>query len=150
MKRSPLRKRKKGTKKHAAWSAFSEFIRRREADEDGMTNCFTCGKYGHWKSFHAGHYIAKSISLALRFDERNVNIQCAGCNTFNHGNLVQYALALKRKFGDGILEQLDIDRRMGEGFKISEAGYQELFEKYQSLNQSKTESRRLTSVTDYK
>lgn len=125
-----LRKRRKGTKKHAAWDAFSKFIRQREVDENGMTSCFTCGVPRHFTELHAGHYLPKSISLALRFDERNVNAQCAGCNTFKHGNLTQYALALKRKYGEAILEELDRDRRLGEGFRISEAGYRELFEKY--------------------
>jgi hypothetical protein len=125
-----LRKRRKGTSKHKAWDAFSKFIRQREANEDGFVACFTCGNNGHWKDMDAGHYIPKSVSLALRFDERNVQVQCVGCNQWRHGNLTQYALALKRKYGENILEELDRDRRLGEGFKIYESGYVELFEKY--------------------
>lgn len=58
----------------------------------------------------AGHYIPKSVSLSLRFDERNVHPQCTACNRFRHGNLTQYALALEKKYGANILEQLDSER----------------------------------------
>lgn len=130
IRKKGLRKKRRGTSKHKAWDVFSKFIRLRDADENGMVACFTCGSVKHFTELDAGHYIPKSISLALRFDERNVNPQCVGCNQFRHGNLTQYALALKRKHGETILEELDRDRRLGEGFRISEAGYQELYEKY--------------------
>lgn len=133
MKRTPFKKKRRGSFKDKAWTVFSKFIRQREINEHGLTTCFTCGAVNEWHQFHAGHYIPKSISLSLRFDERNVNIQCAGCNTFKHGNLTQYALALKRKYGENILEDLDRDRRLGEGFKISQAGYEEIFNKYSAM-----------------
>lgn len=130
MIRKPLRKKRIGTYKHKAWDMFSKYIRLKEVDQNEMVSCYTCGTKKHWKEVHAGHYIAKSLSLALRFDERNVHPQCVACNQWRHGNLAQYALALKREYGEGILEELDRDRRMGEGFKIYESGYREIYEKY--------------------
>lgn len=132
MRRTALRKKRKGTSKHKAWAVFSKYIRQRDADENGMAACISCGTVKHYSEGDCGHYIPKSVSLALRFDERNNNFQCVGCNQFRHGNLTQYALALKRKYGENILEELDRDRRIGEGFRISEAGYQELWEKYKA------------------
>jgi hypothetical protein len=132
MKRSPLRKKSRGTFKHRAWEVFSKYIRQRNADESGMVSCISCGTVKHWKEIDAGHYIAKSLSLALRFDERNVHPQCVACNKWRHGNPSQYALALIRRYGENILEELDRDRRSGEGFKIYESGYRELFEKYKA------------------
>lgn len=123
-------KKKNRSKKHAAWDAFSKFIRKVDADENGMVKCFSCRKVAHWKEMDAGHYIPKSISLALRFYVKNVNVQCTACNRFRHGNLTEYALALKKKYGDGILEELDEIRREGEGHRISESEYQELYDKY--------------------
>lgn len=131
MKRTPLRKKSR-SKKHAAWDAFSKHVRSSYADENGMIKCFTCPSIKHFTEMDAGHYIAASLSLILRFDERNVHPQCTGCNRFRHGNLSQYALALKIKYGENILEELDQDRRAGEGFRISESGYQELWEKYRA------------------
>lgn len=130
MKRTTFKKKRKSSFKNKAWDVFSKFIRQRNADPWGMVPCFTCGSVKHWKEMDAGHYIPKSISLFLRFDERNVQIQCTGCNRFRHGNLTQYALALKRKYGEYILEELDRDRRKGEGYKIYESDYEELYEKY--------------------
>lgn len=132
-RKTGLSPRRKGTFKHKAWSVFSRAIRKRDADENGMVACFTCGAVKHFTELDCGHYIPKSISLALRFDERNNHPQCVGCNQFRHGNLTQYALALKRKYGESILEELDRDRRLGEGFRISEAGYQEIYEKYRVM-----------------
>lgn len=60
----------------------------------------------------AGHFIPGSTcGKGLFFSERNVFSQCTGCNRFRHGNGNQYALALTRKFGEGVLEELDAIRR---------------------------------------
>ena len=125
-------KYKKRSARHKAWDVFSKFIRKREANEDGIVSCFTCGTRGHWKDMDAGHYIPKSISLALRFHERNVHVQCTSCNRFRHGNLTQYALALKKRYGEEILEELDEYRRENEGMRISEPDYRALIERYES------------------
>lgn len=126
-------KRKKRSAKYKAWEHFSRHIRLRGATEDGWVTCFSCGIVKHWTEVHAGHYIAKSLSLTLRFNEINVQVQCVSCNLWKHGNLAQYALALKKKYGDNILEELDQIRREGEGTKITEAEYRELAEKYKGL-----------------
>ena len=97
--------------KRKFWKVFSEYIRRRDADEFGMVSCISCGKRMHWKEADAGHYIAKTGGLSIYFSETNVNCQCTGCNRYRHGNLAQYALALRRKYGEQILEKLEYDRR---------------------------------------
>jgi len=35
----------------------------------------------------------------VRFDERNVHLQCEHCNTFLHANLIEYQINLKKKIG---------------------------------------------------
>lgn len=77
---------------------------------------------------HAGHYIPKSLGLSIYFEERNVHPQCAGCNTFRHGNLTAYALALKKKYGEGILEELDALKNSPKKIGIPE--YLSLIENY--------------------
>ncbi len=76
---------------------FSMFVRRRD-----NYICVTCGRQGN----EAGHYIGREVR-ATRWDERNVNCQCTYCNKYKHGNLTKYAIYLERKFGVGILEELD-------------------------------------------
>lgn len=129
MKRTAFKSKKKSLKAKC-WKVFSEFIRKRDSDENGMATCISCGTVKPWKEIHAGHYIPKSLGLSIYFDEKNVNAQCAGCNTFRHGNLSAYALALKTKYGEGILEELDARRKQIK--KIPEWEYQEMIEKYKS------------------
>ena len=76
----------------------------------------------------AGHYVPKSYGLSLYFDERNVNSQCSGCNLFKHGDLSSYAVALRKKYGPDILEELDAKRK--EVKKYTRAEYEELIRKY--------------------
>lgn len=132
MKRSPL-KRKSKSSKHLAWTYFSKFIRQRDADENGMVSCFTCGAVKHWKEMDAGHYVPASVSLALRLHEKNVHAQCTACNRFRHGNLTQYALALKKKYDEFILETFETIRCNSQGFRYSESDYREIAERYKNL-----------------
>ena len=121
MKKRPKLK----TVKKKLWTIFSKYIRLRDR---GV--CISCGKRDEISKMHAGHYIPKTAGTAIYFDERNVNCQCPGCNTFRHGNLAQYAIALRKKYGKNILEELDEIRRAGRKIKVSE--YLELIEKYKA------------------
>lgn len=106
------------------WEIFSQYIRLRDKGR-----CFTCGKKRDWKQMHAGHYIPRSIcGEVLYFDERNVNCQCSGCNTFRHGNLVYYALQLREKYGEGILE--DLQRIKKEGKILSSLDFLRMIDEY--------------------
>jgi len=78
---------------------------------------------------HAGHYIVKTAGLSVYFDERNVNCQCVGCNLWRHGNLAQYALALRKKYGLCILEELEALRTKNR--KIKPYEYLELIKEYE-------------------
>jgi 5-methylcytosine-specific restriction endonuclease McrA len=92
--------------KKRLWTIFSLFIRQRD---EGI--CFSCGKKDEWKKMDAGHYIPKTAGLSVYFDEQNVNCQCTYCNRFMHGNLSAYALALRKKYGKNILEELDSKKK---------------------------------------
>src|SRR3990167_1360764 len=105
------------------WIIFSKFIRLRDNG-----TCFSCGKKDDWRNMDAGHYIPKTAGLSLYFDEKNVNCQCTACNRFRHGNLSQYALELRRKYGETILEELEWKRR--QITKISTPEYQKLIDLY--------------------
>ena len=99
------KKLKTSVLKKQLWIYFSKYIRQRDK---GV--CISCGKADEWKNTDAGHYVPKTAGLSLYFDEQNVHSQCTGCNRFRHGNLSQYALALKSRYGEGILEELEKKR----------------------------------------
>ena len=64
---------------------FSEYIRRRDADNDsGYCACVSCNKPIHFTESDAGHFLSRQ-KLATRWDERNVYSQCRKCNRFEYG-----------------------------------------------------------------
>ena len=86
---------------------FQTFIRYR----DNFT-CITCGKkfpVGERQAFHAGHYISRR-NHSTRWDEENVNGQCAGCNLKQSRGDAEtwhrYEVALETKYGRGTVNRL--------------------------------------------
>ena len=85
---------------------FSEFIRRRDADERGICKCISCGKSDHWKNMDCGHFENRRI-LSLRFDEKNCNAQCRFCNRFREGMKDTYKENLIKKYGPKVIDYLN-------------------------------------------
>lgn len=84
---------------------FSKYIRLKNADENGIVKCYTCGKYHHWKEIQCGHYISRR-HFGTRWEEKNCKPQCVGCNIFNQGSADTFARNLIREYGSDILELL--------------------------------------------
>jgi hypothetical protein len=128
-KRKPLPKPKKqpslAALKKKLDRVFSIFIRKRDK---GV--CFTCDKKLPWKQQQNGHYISRGV-LILRWDERNCNCQCVGCNIFKNGNMAEYAIRLMKKHGPAIL--VDLDREKWKILKMSRQDYVDLIDKYEKL-----------------
>ena len=113
--------------KKKLWAIFSQYIRRKDADENGIVQCISCPTKAHWKEVDCGHY-EKRGHLGTFVDERNNHGQCRRCNHYLGGNQSAYAIALVRKYGPGILEELDSLKRSRD--KYSRAEYEELIETY--------------------
>ncbi len=112
--------------KRDLWKHFSLYIRQRD-----NFKCISCGKQCDKSTSDAGHFIPKTKGLGIYFDVRNVNAQCQSCNRWKHGNLAPYALALTRKYGPQVLE--DLDKLANQTIKISREEYEELITHYKSL-----------------
>ena len=116
---------------------FSEYIRKRDSDHRGMCKCISCGKEApaFGGSTHAGHLFSRRY-LATRFDEKNVNSQCAYCNTFLNGNQYLASKGVDKKWGDGTVAELE--SRMHTTVKLSRVDYEEAIEnikrKIEALN----------------
>lgn len=106
---------------------FSEYIRKRDSDYKGNCKCISCGKEApaFGGSIHAGHLFSRRY-LATRFDEKNVNAQCAYCNTFLNGNQIKAARGVDNKWGEGTVEELE--SRIHIQVKLSRADYLEAIE----------------------
>jgi len=86
---------------------FSEYIRRRYADDNGVTECFTCGKKDHWKKLQCGHFQSRK-HYATRWNEDNCQVQCAGCNVFRYGEQYTFGRNLNINIREGLSEELNI------------------------------------------
>jgi len=87
---------------------FSLYIRYRDSEKRGgeyQASCITCEKWLPTKQMHAGHFQSRRYS-STRYDDENVNAQCAGCNTFNQGEQFKYSKAVDLKYGKGTADRL--------------------------------------------
>src|SRR3990167_11527803 len=90
--------------KKKAQLVFNARIRERDKD----LPCISCGKYT--TNPHCGHYVALGSSSFLRYHPWNANLQCAGCNLFKRGNLIEYRIGLVKKIGEEGVEWLEDNR----------------------------------------
>ena len=114
-------------------TAFSLYIRQRDADANGYVKCVTCDRVNHYKKMDAGHFCSRKKE-GTRYDDRNVFTQCKRCNIFMSGNKPEFAIFLMKRFGEGIVEDLVktgnliVRRRAWD--------YEELITRFKELNGS--------------
>jgi len=86
------------------WRYMSKYVRLR----DGGV-CITCLKKDDPKNMDAGHYFHSGTMDSFWLDSnfKNINCQCTTCNQYNSGRRDIYAVKLERKYGFGILQELD-------------------------------------------
>ena len=101
MPRKPSRK----TLINKADKIFSEYIRRRYTNDNGITECYTCGKKDHWKELQCGHFMSRK-HYSTRWNETNCQVQCAGCNVFRYGEQYKFGRNLDIEFGNGTADDL--------------------------------------------
>ena len=109
---------------------FSVYIRLREATDNGLCQCFTCGKVDHYKRMQNGHFQSRRF-LPTRFDEENCQVQCPACNVFRYGEQYKFGLHLDGKYGEGTAQELEYLAR--STVKIGRGEYEEKIGYYKSL-----------------
>lgn len=82
---------------------FSRWLRKSNADEDGMVVCFTCGHLFHWLSITCGHF-RKRRHMATRWNEINCAPQCVECNNKDDEKL--FGNLIDERWGLGIAQML--------------------------------------------
>ena len=112
-----------------AQATVNKFIRLRDKD----LRCVSCGHdFTKGRQQHAGHYIARSKSSLLRFDERNINTQCNICNDHLSGNVGEYRVGLIAKIGIEEVEYLEANKNTLKTWTIEEL--QEVITTYKAKN----------------
>jgi hypothetical protein len=114
-------KRKKENRKRlvkALDKAFSRFIIERDK------KCVMCGKA---EILAAGHLISRAC-YAVRWDDRNVHVQCRGCNLLHEFRPERFTLWFLDKYGLEAYRSLCEDSKIQR--KISNSDLREMTEKY--------------------
>ncbi len=111
--------------KEKAQMKFNQYIRLR----DSNLPCISCGVGA---PEHAGHYYPRGLYTGLSFLEINVNGQCSKCNTFLHGNLINYRKGLVRKYGADAVASLEAYAEKVRLYKWSREELASIYQKYNS------------------
>jgi len=91
-----MKQRKRSTVVKELDKVFSLYIRQRDANLDGFTECFTCGRSNHWKKLQCGHFMSRA-RYSTRWDEENCRPQCYGCNVMQQGQQYIFAQNLDKE-----------------------------------------------------
>ncbi len=97
-----------------AQQVFNKYIRLRDAGN----LCVSCQKKPLKEN--AGHFYNANNHWSVRFDERNVHLQCEHCNTYLSGNLIYYRENLLKKIGIEEFENLSAEATKTRKFTIEE------------------------------
>ncbi len=127
----PLKRSKVKAKKaydSELWDMFSIYIRLRDSDENGIVRCCTCGKCARWRGdgMQAGHGIPRQ-HWGARYNEKNVQTQCGGCNKFQQGAQIKFAAFINKKYGPDTWVLLQAGK---DGKKYSESQMRLLYKHY--------------------
>ena len=99
-----------------AWKLQSEWIRRKDANLDGMVQCYTSGRFYHWKELDCGHFKHGKLD----FDDRNLKPQSRADNSYKSGCLDVYAEHLIRDYGLEWFNKLVLDANTHRGYGVED------------------------------
>ena len=86
--------------------------------------CVTCGSA---QGLQCSHFYSRRY-LSIRFDLRNCNAMCAGCNRRHNRNRRPYEKYMLKNYGAGVIAELDLQRASLE--KVTDARLLELLDEY--------------------
>lgn len=121
----------KETPRAKALRLLQKLVRMKAADDDGMVTCVSCDKRIHWKDADGGHFIPKGASSFWSLDERNVHVQCKGCNGFGmkHGTSAQrYTIYMQQQYGSDFVADMLASKNTVH--KLYKADYDEMIKEF--------------------
>lgn len=103
--------------KKLAWKAVGNYIKARD-----KYLCFTCDikLQPNTMQCHTGHFIRASAGNSTYFLEENLHCQCARCNVWLNGNMVEYTLRMIDKYGQTKVEWLRQESHKIKKFSVPE------------------------------
>ncbi len=122
-----MKKPSKSSLKKKLWKLVSEYIRRRDANNDGFAECVTCGVVKHWKELQAGHFVGGRRNSII-YELTNIHPQCYGCNVCKYGETLKYLDFMLEKYGQAEVSRLRSLNEKSVNFSIQD--YEEMIEKF--------------------
>ena len=120
-----MEKLPKKIKEATAWQKFSKSVRMGAitlvVGNEGLGECYTCGKTIPVKEGDAGHCISRRIK-STKYNRQNVKLQCKKCNKWLNGNTVNF---IKNMGIDMYSQLLELSMR---SFKIDQVFLNEINE----------------------
>lgn len=100
--------------KSKLWEECKRIIRARYIKDDGTWDCFTCKKrIDEPAKAQTGHFLPRSTCGAyLRYDLRNLRIQCYNCNINQGGAGADYYRRLQETEGQEYIDQIYKDKHI--------------------------------------
>lgn len=91
------------------WKVFSQYIRLRDADENGFCKCITCAVRKFWKEMDCGHGHGRQAG-AIKYHEWNNHAQCGRCN-LDGGRQDVYKIEVNKRYGPHAWDLLELATR---------------------------------------
>ena len=70
--------------------------------------CISCGKKGG--ATFGGHYLSVGSNPNMRFNFKNISLQCFSCNGPMGSNAINYRLGLVERYGEQFVNDLESDK----------------------------------------
>tara|TARA_R100001129_G_scaffold142915_1_gene103989 strand:- start:39 stop:443 length:405 start_codon:yes stop_codon:yes gene_type:complete len=109
---------------------FSLYIRLRYSTDEGLAQCYTCGKVDHYKRLQCGHFMSRRFH-STRWSELNCQVQCVKCNMYGQGEQFKFGINLDAQYGEGTAEELHYEAR--QILKYTRVDYTEQIGYYKSI-----------------
>jgi len=115
------------------WEECKRIVRAKYQREDGMWNCFTCDRLiDEPAKAQTGHFLPSSTCGAyLRYDFRNLRVQCYNCNINQGGAGADFYRRLVETEGQEYVDRIFQDKHVS--IKADAWWYMQKIEEYRSL-----------------
>lgn len=132
-----MKKRSPKSLKNELWELCKKVVRSRYKNEDESWNCFTCGRrIDEARKAQTGHFIPSGgCGAYLRYDLRNLRIQCYNCNINLGGNGAEFYRRMILEVGKKETNQIFKDKQ--KIIKADELFYLQLINKYKLMTSFK-------------
>lgn len=121
--------------KKKLWEECKRIIRSTYITKEGYWRCFTCDRLlEEAKDAQTGHFLPSSTCGAfLRYDLRNLRVQCYNCNINQGGAGAEFYRRLVQTEGQSYVDQLFKDKNVS--IKADIFWYQSKLNEYKEKNQ---------------